>query len=148
MRQLNVWMNGELVGLWSVGRTGQHVFTYDPGWRTNPKSRPLSLSLPFTADGQLSGHAVDNYFDNLLPDSASIRQRLSGRFKTQGIGAFSLLEAIGRDCVGAVQLLPVDAPAPDPRKKEAILVGLGAMMVEMTFKWARSGTARVLANGT
>lgn len=136
IRQLNVWMNGELVGLWSVGRTGQHVFTYDPGWRTNPKSRPLSLSLPFTADGQLSGHAVDNYFDNLLPDSASIRQRLSGRFKTQGIGAFSLLEAIGRDCVGAVQLLPVDAPAPDPRKLEhtpvmpedieAMLAGLDA----------------------
>lgn len=136
MGRLNVWMNGELVGLWSVGRTGQHAFKYDEGWRANPKSRPLSLSLPLTADGQLTGKAVENYFDNLLPDSESIRKRLSGRFRTRDIGAFSLLEAIGRDCVGAVQLLPVDAPAPDvhrveytpvmPGEIEAMLAGLGA----------------------
>jgi serine/threonine-protein kinase HipA len=135
MGLLNVWMNGELVGLWSVGRTGQRVFKYDEGWRANPKSRPLSLSLPLTADGQLTGNAVENHFDNLRPDSESIRKRLSGRFRTQGIGAFSLLEAFGRDCVGAIQLLPVDAPAPDvhkveytpvmPGKIEAMLAGLG-----------------------
>src|SRR5690606_1242821 len=116
MRQLNVWMNGALVGVWSVGRTGRHVFQYDPGWRQHPKSRPLSLSLPLTADGQLSGQVVENYFDNLLPDNEAIRKRLSGRFRTKGIDAFSLLQAIGRDCVGAVQLMPVDAPAPDVRR--------------------------------
>lgn len=49
---------------------------------------------------------VASYFDNLLPDNDRIRERLSRRFKTKNAGAFSLLEAIGRDCVGAVQLLP------------------------------------------
>ncbi|HRK39103.1 MAG TPA: type II toxin-antitoxin system HipA family toxin [Burkholderiaceae bacterium] len=136
MRQLNVWMNGERVGLWSVGRTGQHTFSYADGWREHPKSRPLSLSLPLTADGQLSGPAVENYFDNLLPDNELIRRRLSGRFKTRGVDPFSLLQAIGRDCVGAVQLLPVTAPAPDVRRVdgdllrteqiEAMLAGLGS----------------------
>jgi serine/threonine-protein kinase HipA len=136
MGQLNVWMNGELVGLWSVGRTRRHVFKYAPGWREHPKSRPLSLSLPLTADGQLSGREVENYFDNLLPDSEAIRKRLSGRYKTKGIDAFALLQAIGRDCVGAVQLLPVNASVPDVRKVtcdpvtpeevEDMLAGLGA----------------------
>lgn len=136
MRQLNVWMNGEWVGLWSVGRTGQHTFSYADGWREHPKSRPLSLSLPLTADGQLSGPAVENYFENLLPDNELIRRRLSGRFKTRGVDPFSLLQAIGRDCVGAVQLLPVTAPAPDVRRVdgdlltteqiEAMLAGLGS----------------------
>jgi serine/threonine-protein kinase HipA len=136
MPQLNVWMNGVLVGVWSVGRTGRHVFKYDPAWREHPKSRPLSLSLPLTADGQLAGQEVENYFDNLLPDSGAIRKRLKGRYNTKGIDAFSLLQAIGRDCVGAVQLLPVDMPAPDVRKVdhnpvtsaevEAMLAGLGS----------------------
>ena len=136
IRRLNVWMNGALVGEWSVGRTGRHVFQYSPGWRDHPKSRPMSLSLPLTADGRLEGAAVENCFDNLLPDNDAIRKRLSARFRTRGTDPFSLLQAIGRDCVGAVQLLPVDAEAPDVRRLdheplsseqiEALLAGLGS----------------------
>lgn len=136
MRRLNVWMNGALVGVWSVGRTGRHAFQYDPGWRTHPKSRPLSLSLPLTADGRLEGPVVENYFDNLLPDNDLIRKRVGARYKTRGNDAFALLQAIGRDCVGAVQLLPIDAPTPDVRRLdfepvaseqvEALLAGLGS----------------------
>jgi serine/threonine-protein kinase HipA len=106
MRELEVWMNGELVGTWSVGRTGSHRFDYAASWRISPRSRPLSLSLPFTADNRLVGEAVRNYFDNLLPDSESIRKRIASRFKTKSADTFALLQAVGRDCVGAVQLLP------------------------------------------
>lgn len=133
---LNVWMNGVLVGTWSVGRTGRHVFQYHPAWQEHPRSRPLSLSLPITADGRLEGELVAHCFDNLLPDNDAIRRRLATRFRTGGTDAFSLLQAIGRDCVGAVQLLPVDAPAPDVRRLdldalnseqiEALLAGLDA----------------------
>jgi serine/threonine-protein kinase HipA len=56
----------------------------------------------------LRGDVVQNYFDNLLPDSDAIRRRLASRFKTDTTAAFDLLEAIGRDCVGAVQLLRED----------------------------------------
>lgn len=108
MSALNVWMNGELVGTWSVGRTGKHRLDYAPSWRASARSRPLSLSLPFTADNRLEGDAVRNYFDNLLPDSEGIRKRISERFRTRSTDAFALLQAIGRDCVGAVQLLPQD----------------------------------------
>ncbi|OLP07451.1 toxin hipA [Rhodoferax antarcticus ANT.BR] len=106
---LSIWMNGELVGTWSVGRTGNHRLDYAPSWRASARSRPLSLSLPFTADNRLDGDAVRNYFDNLLPDSESIRKRISTRFQTKGMSAFKLLQAVGRDCVGAVQLLPLGA---------------------------------------
>jgi serine/threonine-protein kinase HipA len=54
----------------------------------------------------LEGEAVKNYFDNLLPDSEVIRKRIANQFRTKKTDAFSLLQAIGRDCVGAVQLLP------------------------------------------
>ena len=103
---LSIWMNGELVGTWSVGRTGNHRLDYAPSWRASARSRPLSLSLPFTADNRLEGDVVRNYFDNLLPESDSVRKRISARFHTQGTDVFALLQAVGRDCVGAVQLLP------------------------------------------
>lgn len=102
---LNAWMNGELVGTWTVDRA-THAFTYAASWIASPKVRSLSLSLPVTASREVRGDVVAHYFDNLLPDNDRIRERLSRRFGTQGTDAFSLLEAIGRDCVGAVQLLP------------------------------------------
>ena len=99
-------MNGEHVGTWSATRSGVPSFTYDAQWMRSPAVRALSLSLPLTADGEHRGDLVAHYFDNLLPDSVAIRRRLATRFKTRSTAAFDLLAAIGRDCVGAVQLLP------------------------------------------
>lgn len=104
---LNVWMNGQLVGEWSNTRNRVSVFKYDSGWLRSRQSRPLSLSMPMTAgNGEHRGAVVENYFDNLLPDNEEIRKRLRTRYATKSTNAFELLTAIGRDCVGAVQLLP------------------------------------------
>ena len=108
---LNVWMNGELVGAWTVAR-GVHRLVYAESWLRSPRRRALSLSLPITPSREVRGDAVANYFDNLLPDNDRIRARLGRRFNTRSADAFDLLAAIGRDCVGAVQLLPDDL-APD-----------------------------------
>lgn len=102
---LAVWMNGQFVGIWAVDR-GVHRFTYQESWLLSPQRRALSLSVPITPAREVRGAAVENYFDNLLPDNKTIRERLARRHKTSSIDAFALLEAIGRDCVGAVQPLP------------------------------------------
>lgn len=82
---------------------------YAREWIDHPLGRPLSLSLPFPLeDTPLKGERVANYFDNLLPDSDAIRKRIASRFKTSSLAPFDLLTAIGRDCVGAVQLLAED----------------------------------------
>ena len=107
---LNVWMNGQLVGQWSHTRSKMSVFNYETDWMRSPAARALSLSMPMTAgNAEHRGQVVENYFDNLLPDNDAIRQRIRTRFATKSAQAFELLTAIGRDCVGAVQLLPVDA---------------------------------------
>lgn len=103
---LHVWMNGERVGAWTVDR-GVHAFRYVETWLQSPHRRALSLSLPISATLEIKGVEVKHYFDNLLPDNDKIRARLSQRFKSKA-DTFSLLEAIGRDCIGAVQLLPED----------------------------------------
>lgn len=111
MATLNAWMNGEFVGAWQVNR-GTHSLSYAPTWLESEKSRPLSLSLPLTRTLEVKGEVVANYFDNLLPDNDKIRERIGRRFRTRTLDAFALLEAIGRDCVGAVQLLP-EGTVPD-----------------------------------
>ena len=102
---LGIWMNGELVGHWQVER-GAHILTYASEWLQSEKRRSLSLSLPITGAREIRGQVVANYFDNLLPDNDRIRERLRRRFGARDAGAFALLQAIGRDCVGAVQLMP------------------------------------------
>jgi serine/threonine-protein kinase HipA len=108
MPSLNVWMNGERVGEWTTSRSGTPVFRYTRDWAESPRAGSLSLSLPLTADREVRGPAVAHYFDNLLPDSPDIRRRTRDRFGLRSADTFDLLEAIGRDCVGAVQLLPPD----------------------------------------
>jgi serine/threonine-protein kinase HipA len=108
-RALSVWANGERVGVWRLPTRGPTEFAYDPAWVASPAGRPLSLSLPFApSNAAHKGPRVLNYFDNLLPDSEAIRKRIAQRYQTDTLDAFDLLQAIGRDCVGAVQLLAVD----------------------------------------
>ena len=116
-RALEVWMNGERVGTWSVSPREGHAFGYAQEWLVNPLRRPMSLSLPLTRETDLfRGEIVEAYFDNLLPDGRDIRTRIAGRYGVSPSQAFDLLEAIGRDCVGAVQLLPAGSPPPEVRR--------------------------------
>jgi serine/threonine-protein kinase HipA len=105
-RALSVWMNGELVGEWRRSAAGAQEFQYAAAWLTAAAARPVSLSLPLHRQPYRRG--VGEFFDNLLPDSRAIRERIQRRFGTSSTGAFDLLEEIGRDCVGALQLLPED----------------------------------------
>lgn len=112
-RTLSVWTNGQRVGTWSIPARGDTEFQYDAQWMQSSAGRPLSLSLPYTGDQALKGDWGRNFFDNLLPDSDTIRLRLARRFRTGSTDAFDLLQAVGRDCVGAVQLLGTDESPTD-----------------------------------
>ena len=79
-----MWANGARIGHWRLPARGAMEFQYAADWLESPDSRPLSLSLPITpARIPLKGPAVEAYFDNLLPDSESIRRRLQERFRTE-----------------------------------------------------------------
>jgi serine/threonine-protein kinase HipA len=114
-------MNGERVATWSRSAGGVDQLVYDAAWCASPAGRPLSLTLPFTPGNvPIRGAVVANWFDNLLPDSLPIRRRLARRFATGGVDARALLSAIGRDCVGAVQLLPIDASPVDVHRIDGV----------------------------
>lgn len=94
------------IGLWQLPARGDMDLACDLRWTTAPAGCPLSLYLLYTLDGlPFKGARVSNFFESLLPDSDVIRRRRATRFRAESIGAFELLQAIGRDCVGVVQLL-------------------------------------------
>lgn len=102
---LNVYLNARLVGRLRRQASGAIDFQYDPDWLSWEHALPISLSLPMREDRYI-GDPVIAVFDNLLPDSDAIRRRLAERVRADGADAYSLLAKIGRDCVGALQLLP------------------------------------------
>jgi len=100
-------MNGAFVGTWSLVPHSPDTLQYDLGWTKSKQGRPLSLSLPFTpGNAPHRGDKVSAYFENLLPDSRDIRERMARRYTTGTTNAFDLLAEVGRDCVAAAGRTP------------------------------------------
>ena len=110
---LDVFLNARHVGRLSRQSTGAVDFTYASDWLAWKHTMPISLSLPLREDRYV-GAPVLAVFDNLLPDNEDIRRRVAEKRGAEGIDAYSLLAAVGRDCVGAMQFLP-EGEVPDPK---------------------------------
>ncbi|MAI91307.1 type II toxin-antitoxin system HipA family toxin [Ponticaulis sp.] len=118
---LNVFMNNRLVGQLARQKGGAISFQYDDTWLDWDARLPVSLSLPLRAD-KFTGAAVVAVFENLLPDNDAILKRVAERSGATGTDAYSMLSAIGRDCVGALQFLPEDEePAPSTQIEGNVL---------------------------
>ncbi|WP_158135733.1 type II toxin-antitoxin system HipA family toxin [Photobacterium damselae] len=153
MQKLIAYMNGELVGTLEKHKNGAHTFQYDKNWLTNAVTRPLSLSLKLQLPA-ITSDAVINYFDNLLPDSPQVRDRIVARYKASSKQPFDLLKEIGKDSVGAIALLPPDLPYKkeplsyevlDDKKLETVLsayksdIPLGMLEEEEDFRISVAG---------
>jgi serine/threonine-protein kinase HipA len=104
---LSVFLNSRLVGRLSRDISGAISFQYDRSWLEWEFVMPVSLSLPLREQAY-TGAPVVAVFDNLLPDNDHLRRQIAARTRAEGTDAYSLLGAIGHDCVGALQFLPQD----------------------------------------
>lgn len=106
--RLHIYQNGELVGYLSKEPSGAIDFIYADEWLSNERAYPVSLSLPLREDA-FKGAPVAAVFENLLPDSESLRSRVAEKVGADGTDAYSLLAQIGRDCIGALQFFSEEA---------------------------------------
>ncbi|WP_445220071.1 type II toxin-antitoxin system HipA family toxin [Bradyrhizobium sp. Pa8] len=104
---LRVLLNNRLAGRLSKAASGAIEFRYEVDWLGWEHALPVSLSLPLREDA-FRGETVTAVFDNLLPDSDALRRRVAQKVGAAGTDAYSLLAAIGRDCVGALQFVGDD----------------------------------------
>ncbi|GHE04000.1 toxin HipA [Defluviimonas sp. 20V17] len=132
---LRVYLNNRRIGTLEREPSGAISFAYHPDWLNWAQALPVSLSLPLR-ETPYRGEPVIAVFENLLPDSDALRRRVAEKVGARGIDAYSLLAAIGRDCVGALQFIAGDAEAIDSTGRiegeavddvaiEKILKGLG-----------------------
>jgi serine/threonine-protein kinase HipA len=102
---LNVYWERRLVGELHQ-EEGRLAFRYDEAYRIAPGALPLSRRLPL--GGEWFDHkATEAFFGNLLPEGG-IRRQVARQLGISPENTFSLLEAIGGDCAGAVSVLPSD----------------------------------------
>lgn len=109
---LGVFLNSRQIGSLTQQSSGAVDFRYAAEWLGWKSNLPVSLSLPLREERYI-GAPVLAVFDNLLPDHQGIRKRVAERIGAEGVDAMSLLAALGRDCVGALQFLP-DGADPGP----------------------------------
>ncbi|AGT08777.1 type II toxin-antitoxin system HipA family toxin [Paracoccus aminophilus] len=112
-RALDVLLNGRRVGLYRMAADGGTSFEYAQEWLDWEHAFPISRQLPLLR-GSRSGEAISAVFENLLPDSATLRSTIAEKAGARSARPFDLLAAIGHDCVGALQFVPegLDPQAP------------------------------------
>ncbi|MFD1380276.1 type II toxin-antitoxin system HipA family toxin [Fodinicurvata halophila] len=104
---LRVYLNNRRVGTLNRATSGAISFTYHDDWLAWDHALPVSLSLPLR-ETPYRGEPVTAVFENLLPDSDSLRRRVAEKVGARGIDAYSLLSVIGHGCVGALQFIAGD----------------------------------------
>lgn len=103
-----VWYERTRVGTLTKATDGGVAFSYDPAWLVSDVAFPVASVLPLT-QADWKGDPVIAAFDNLLPDAeGELREKIAVKIAAEGKDVFSLLSALGRDCVGALQFLPPD----------------------------------------
>ncbi len=108
---LNVYLNHHRVGQ-LTHTDGLLSFSYEPDYMNMSNRLPLSRHLPLT-DATFNDTASRAFFENLLPE-ANIRIQVARILGISPVNIFGLLNKLGGDCAGAVQLLPTGE---DPHKR-------------------------------
>ncbi|MDR1187364.1 MAG: HipA domain-containing protein [Bifidobacteriaceae bacterium] len=102
--RLEVWIAGVYAGRLARTDDSDPTFEYDPAYADAGGGVPLSVSMPLDRAVH-TGPEVGRWFDNLLPDNDQVRARWADQLSTT-TDPLNLLEHMGEDCAGAVQVLP------------------------------------------
>jgi len=117
MRTLDIWWDGRLVGQLTQDKHGELGFAYAPAWLDDEQAQPLSASLPKRAE-PFSRRECRPFFGGLLPEESQ-RDAAAQALGVSRANDFALLDRLGGDVAGALQLLPPgEVPAtlaPDQR---------------------------------
>lgn len=117
VRQLEVYLDGQHCGTLSQTSTGNSGFTYDNNYRVGPGATPLSLSIPLSAVSHRK-RTVLPFFQGLLPDNSLALEAIARRFEVSARNPFALLEHVGSDVAGALQVLPPGVLPTDGSQRE------------------------------
>ncbi|MFO1054057.1 MAG: type II toxin-antitoxin system HipA family toxin [Planctomycetota bacterium] len=103
-RELGVWLGDDHVGVLAQSDDGAKSFAYLPDWLARADARAISLSLPLQ-ESAFDDRITRAFFGGLLPEG-EVRERLARSLGRSARNEFALLEIIGRECAGALSIVP------------------------------------------
>lgn len=103
-RTLDVWWEGRLVGRLTQDEHGDLGFVYAPAWVADANAPPLSASLPKRAQA-FRKRECRPFFAGLLPEESQ-RDVVAQVLGVSRANDFSLLDRLGGEVAGAIELLP------------------------------------------
>lgn len=104
-RRATIRLDGQPVGTLVETPTGSS-FTYHAAWLSTPGAVPVSLTMPLR-DAPYESKGLLPFFENLLPEGWLL-ELSTAKLKISKDDAFGLLLATCADCVGAVEVIPVE----------------------------------------
>ena len=116
-RILDVWWNQQIVGELSQNQYGDLGFVYAPAWLADAHSPPLSASLP-KREKAYTKRECRPFFAGLLPEESQ-REVVAQLLGVSSANDFSLLDQLGGDVAGAIELLPSGKQPPSLRSEQS-----------------------------
>jgi serine/threonine-protein kinase HipA len=111
-RVLDIWWDGRLVGHLLQPRPAALEFVYADDWLRDDRAPALSASLPKRAE-RYPRRECRPFFAGLLPEEGQ-RDRVARALGVSSLNDFALLDRLGGDVAGALQLLPPGEPPAEP----------------------------------
>jgi serine/threonine-protein kinase HipA len=122
---LLVSVSGVVVGELTRDRAGLVRFAPRAEWEQQGQRPRLGLTFLRDPRPRTAGTGLPPWFENLLPEAGSaLRARLAGAHGLREANGFGLLQVLGRDLPGAVELSGGEHAEPDPEPSVAVAESL------------------------
>lgn len=141
-RELIAYVDGIRVGRFRQNVHGAITFRYDHD--VDPQGTPLSIAMPLVPGAEYRNRVARPFLQGLLTDNPATLAALAAQHHTTAGSPMNLLEHVGRDTAGALQLLPPGVPSDDATERTGDiewiddLDGLIADVAADAAEWVRT----------
>lgn len=144
VKELVVYVSGVQAGHLTQSDQGNLTFSYEGAYQARTDATPVSLSLPLSAQTHKKKQVLP-FLRGLLPDSERALRALGQRYGVSSSNPFALMEHVGAEVAGALQIMPVGVvPRPPSSHHNAVqhlsTGEVGAMLANVMAEY-RSGVA-------
>lgn len=101
MKSTDVFMNTDFIGVLSIHKENKLSFAYDASYASNPRSIPLSYSMPLTQRIH-KDPVVRNFLWGLFPDNEYVVREWARELQVTVSHPYDLAVGIGHDFAGAI----------------------------------------------
>lgn len=106
LTKANIYLRQELAGLLEKLPSGEFKFSYYDEW-IKRKGVPIGFAMPLDKSPEISKELFP-FFDNLIPEGWLLKS-VESIYKIDKKNRYALLLATGRETIGAIKVIPLDA---------------------------------------